>query len=181
MGQGALLGRFAEEHADDRPHVRLHVDDEHLFVIAHEERASTVGGQDTADLDRNHIVLHSHSLGRNFRKNKPLANWYLYGAGSASPPRALRWFGAASASSGQQRPATALLRCCMRIVTTDLRRIFDGIRHFLSYGSPTWRRRRASPPPPVIHSAQKLRWYGRRIRPGGRGGVVGQIRPQPAL
>jgi hypothetical protein len=57
----------------------FHVDDEHFLVIAHEEGASTVGGQDAADLNWNHIVLHIHTLWRKFGKNKPPADWYLYG------------------------------------------------------------------------------------------------------
>ena len=71
VGERALLGSLAQEHPDDGAHVRLDVDDEDLLVIAHEEGAPAVGGQDAPNLHRNHIVLHVRSLGRNRKKTSP--------------------------------------------------------------------------------------------------------------
>ena len=52
----------AEKHSDDRAHLRFDVDDENFFVIADEQRATAVGGENTADLHRHHIVLHDANL-----------------------------------------------------------------------------------------------------------------------
>ena len=62
VGERAFLGRLAQEHADDRAHLRLDVDDENLLVIADEQRAAAVGGQDSANLNGHHFVLHTLSL-----------------------------------------------------------------------------------------------------------------------
>ena len=51
VGQRAFLGRIAQEHADDRPHVVLDLDDEDLLVVADEDGAPAIGGQDAPNLE----------------------------------------------------------------------------------------------------------------------------------
>ena len=67
----AFLRRLAQKHADDRAHLRLDVDDENLFVVAHKQRATAVGGKDSANLHRHHIVLHASNLGHSREKQAP--------------------------------------------------------------------------------------------------------------
>src|SRR5205823_644215 len=52
-------------------HVRLDVDDENLVVVADEQGATAVGGQDPANLDRHHIVLHINSVLRKSENTSP--------------------------------------------------------------------------------------------------------------
>ena len=66
----AFLRRLTQEHADDRAHLRLDVDDENLLVIADKQRATAVGGKDSANLHRHHIVLHVPNLSHVRAKNK---------------------------------------------------------------------------------------------------------------
>ena len=54
--------RTAQRHANDVAHVELHLDDEHLFVIAHKERAPAVGGEQSTDLDLDNVLLHWRNL-----------------------------------------------------------------------------------------------------------------------
>src|SRR4051812_35613889 len=62
MRERPLFWGIPKKHSDDDAHIRLHINDEYLFVIPNEQCASTVGGQDSANLDRHHIVLHIHSV-----------------------------------------------------------------------------------------------------------------------
>jgi hypothetical protein len=54
---------IAEEHADDRDHLGFDIDDENFFIIAHKQRAPTVGGKNTPDLNRHDVILHKHIVG----------------------------------------------------------------------------------------------------------------------
>src|SRR5581483_202671 len=59
---------FAEEHPDDLSHGRFHVNDKNLLIIPNEERTSTVGRQNSTNLHRHDIILHTHSLWLKFEK-----------------------------------------------------------------------------------------------------------------
>ena len=62
MGEWAFLGRVAQEHADDGSHVVLDLDHEDLLVVADEDSAPAVGGQDTPNLNGHYFVLHVETL-----------------------------------------------------------------------------------------------------------------------
>ena len=66
-----LLGLISQKHADDGAHLRLHIDDKNLFVVAHEQGTPTVGRQNPANLNRQHVVLHAPTLCRICGKTSP--------------------------------------------------------------------------------------------------------------
>ena len=72
VSQGPLLGRLAQEHADDLTHVVLDLNDEDFLVVADKNRAAAIGGQNSADIDRHGIFLHTLSLGEEREKTSPL-------------------------------------------------------------------------------------------------------------
>src|SRR6185295_3063260 len=57
VSERPFLGGIPEEHANHRSHVVLDLDDEHFFLVPHEDRASAVRGEDAANLDRDDVVL----------------------------------------------------------------------------------------------------------------------------
>jgi len=67
----AFLRSVTEEHADDGAHLGLDIDDEDFFVVPDEEGAPAVCRQNTADLYRQYIVLHEHSVLRKMEKTSP--------------------------------------------------------------------------------------------------------------
>src|ERR1700709_2465949 len=71
MGTRTFVGNFTEERADDLADGRFHVNDENFGVISDEEGASAAGWQDSADLHRHDIVLHTHSVCPKFEKTSP--------------------------------------------------------------------------------------------------------------
>src|SRR5436190_8274059 len=72
MRQRPFLRRVAQEHADDCPHVVLYLDDEDLLVVADEDGATAVGGEDSANLNGHHVVLHHLTLLPKPQKTSPV-------------------------------------------------------------------------------------------------------------
>jgi len=62
VGQGPFLWGVAQEQTDDLSHLRLDLDDEDLLVVAHEDGAPAVGGQNAANLDWHHFILHAATV-----------------------------------------------------------------------------------------------------------------------
>src|ERR1700722_596962 len=62
MRERAFLWRVTQKIADDLSHLRLDIDDKNFFVIANEQRATAVGGKNSADLNGHDIVLHGLNL-----------------------------------------------------------------------------------------------------------------------
>ena len=71
VGERAFLRGLAQEHADDRAHLRLDVDDKNLLVVADKQRTTAVGREDSANLNWHNVVLHAFNLGRIARKTSP--------------------------------------------------------------------------------------------------------------
>src|SRR5687768_11289256 len=85
----AFLGLVPQEHADHCPHLRLDVDDEHLFVIANKQCAAAVGGKDAANLHGQHIVLHVVSLCGNSKKTSGGSQLRISSLRKSPPPERL--------------------------------------------------------------------------------------------
>ena len=60
--QRTFLGFVAEKIVNHPTHLRLDVDDKNFFVIADEQRAAAVGGENAANLHRHNFVLHAENL-----------------------------------------------------------------------------------------------------------------------
>src|ERR1017187_2776954 len=86
VGEGTLLGRLAQKHADNGAHLRLDVDDENFFIVAHKQRATAVGGKYAPDLHRHNIMLHATNLGHILRKTSPSLTVNQCGVHSGTDP-----------------------------------------------------------------------------------------------
>jgi len=53
-----FFGSVAQEHSDDRAHVRFDVDDEDFIIIANEQSTPAIGGKNPPNLNGHDIVLH---------------------------------------------------------------------------------------------------------------------------
>ena len=62
VGERPLLGCVAQKHADDRAHLRLHLYDKDLLVIADEQGTTIVGRQNTTNVHFHHILFHREKL-----------------------------------------------------------------------------------------------------------------------
>ena len=58
VSQRPLFGSVAQEHSDDRAHVRFDVDDKHFVIIANEQSTPAIGGKNPPNLNGHDIVLH---------------------------------------------------------------------------------------------------------------------------
>ncbi|SPE54669.1 hypothetical protein SBV1_1910014 [Verrucomicrobia bacterium] len=69
--EGPFFGCVVQKHTDDGAHVRLDVDDKNLLLITDKKGTAAVGGEDSPDLNRHHIVLHNNTLLLNPKKTSP--------------------------------------------------------------------------------------------------------------
>lgn len=58
----SFLGGVAQEHSDDRAHVRLDVNDEDFIIVANEQSTPAIGGKNPPNLHGHDVVLHINSV-----------------------------------------------------------------------------------------------------------------------
>ena len=64
MCEGTFLGGIAQKIADHLRHGGLHLNDENLLLVPKKNRGTTVGRQDTANLNQRDLCVHVPNLRR---------------------------------------------------------------------------------------------------------------------